>query len=174
MDHFIINLRIAYGICYLACLNILDSFFHGFNICIHIRLRHKADHCCDSLRNGLCRDYDNIFVFCKRPCLICSKNDIFVVWQDEDMVRIYFINGREHIVCARVHRLSALDDIIHAQFTEDLVHPVSDGNGDKSNRFSRLFLLFRLCSLSLLRSDFLCVADQLFLMLLAHIIDLHA
>ena len=90
------------------------------------------------------------------------------------MVRIYFINGREHIVCARIHCLSAFDDIIHSQFTEYFVHSFSYRNSNKSYRFSGLFFLFRFFCPCLLCCNFLCVADQLFLMLLAHIIDLHA
>ena len=90
------------------------------------------------------------------------------------MIRVYLINGCQHVVRARIHRLPAFNDIIHTQFAEDLIHSFPDRNCDKAHRFSRLFFLLLSSLLRLLSSHFLSIPDQLFLMFFPHIIDLHS
>ena len=82
----------------------------------------------------------------------------------------------DHVLGTRVHGLTALDQVICANALKDLAQPVSNGYRNEAIWLSRLILCclclvfpgFLLCCLAL------CVLDHAFLVLLAHIVDLHA
>ena len=173
MDFLIINVGIPHSICHLAGFYVGDPIFHRFDISIHIRLRHIIDDRSDSLRNCFRGYYDNILVFCKTLGLICRKDDILIIGEDENVVRIYMVDSGQHIIRTRIHSLSALDDIVHAQFPEYLIHPLADRNSDKANRFSGFFFLLKFSCLGLLFRYLLRITDQFLLVLLAHIVNLH-
>ena len=90
------------------------------------------------------------------------------------MICVDLIDCSEHIIRAWIHSLTALNDIVYTEFPKDFVHPVADGNCDEPYRFSWFLFLFEFGSFSLLHSYFLGITDQFFLMLLAHVVDLHA
>ena len=81
----------------------------------------------------------------------------------------------QHILRTRIHRLSALDDIVGTDSLEDLRKTFSDGYGDKSIFLARsLFLLFGFLFFLLLCRQTFGIFDQFLLMLLTHIINLDA
>ena len=82
--------------------------------------------CCDTLRNSLCRDNNNLFIFNKVYCLVCSHDDILVVWQDKYCLCIYMLDSVEHILCARVHGLTTLYEIVHSKASKHFIHACSD------------------------------------------------
>lgn len=45
------------------------------------------------LRDALARDHMHIFLFTDGSRLLCSHDDVGVVWQDEDMIRIHLADG---------------------------------------------------------------------------------
>ena len=87
------------------------------------------------------------------------------------MVCIHFIDRTEHIICTRIHCLSAFNDIICTELSENPIHSFTDRYGYKTNRLSRFFFLLLRCLLS---CRFFCVFDQFFLMLFPHVINLHS
>ena len=170
MDLLIINPCITHSIRDLSGLHMFDCLKHSLSILRTVLLGHITDHGSNSLRNGLSRHNHDLFILSKIPCLVCSKNNILIVRENINSLCIYFCNGIEHILCTRVHRLTALDQVIHTQFLKDLCQHFSYRNRDKSYFFLRLgchFLLF------LLFRKFLSILYKLLLMLLTHIVDLH-
>ena len=121
MDFFIIDVGITDSISHLTCLYTFDCFQHRLFICIHIFFCIVIQNCCDSLRNGLCWNYDNILVFCQITRLICSHYDILIIRKNVNIVCIYMIDRCQHILRTRVHGLTTLDNIIHAKFFEDFI-----------------------------------------------------
>ena len=85
---------------------------------------------------------------------------------------IYLINGIQHILRARIHGLSAFDQIIDTpsplkiSFTS-----VSDGYGNKSYFFARLCFFCCFCFF-LLFCNLRCIFDQLLLMLFRRILSI--
>ena len=79
------------------------------------------------------------------------------------------IDSCEHVLCTWVHCLTAFNNVVCSKFTENLVHSFSDRNCDKSHIFHRNFFLLS----SLLCCEFLCITNQLLLMFLSHIVNLH-
>ena len=173
MDLFVIDMCIPNRISHLSGLHIPDRFLHGLKVCVHISLRHIADNSGDTLRHCLCRNHKDVLVLCERLCLVCRKDNVLIVRKDKDMVCIHIVDRCQHIVRTRVHRLTALYDVVHSQFPEDLIHPFSYRNSDESYRLSRLFLFLLLCSLRLLCSNLLRITDQFLVMFLTHVVDLH-
>ena len=169
MDLFIIDSCIADCIGYLSCLNSFNAFIHSIDIRINISFRHIIDDGSNSLWYCLGWNYDNILIFCQGLSLICSKDDIFIVRQNKDIICIHMVNRCQHIFGTRIHCLTTFNNIVNSKLFENIVHTVTDGYGDKSNRFTWLFLFI----FSLLCCNFFSVLDQLFLMLFPHIVDLH-
>ena len=166
MDLFIVNMGITHSVRNLPCLYILDLFQHGLHVGIDVLFRHIVDDRCNSLWNCLCRNHDDILVLCQIFCLICCQDNVLVVWQNEDVICIDRIDRSEHILCTWVHRLTSFDQIIHTKFSENLVHPFSDGYCNKPNRLARRFFRLFCC-------NFFRITDQLFLMLFSHVVNLH-
>ena len=86
-----------------------------------------------------------------------------------------FFDCFQHILRTRIHRLSALDDIVSADALENLRKTFSDRYGDKSIFLAWFFLLlfgFLFCLL-LCRQTF-GIFDQFLLMFLTHIVNLDA
>ena len=86
-----------------------------------------------------------------------------------------FFDCFQHILRTRIHRLSALDDIVSADALENLRKTFSDRYGDKSIFLAWFFLLlfgFFFCLL-LCRQTF-GIFDQFLLMFFAHIVNLDA
>ena len=166
-----------------------DCLKHSLSILRTVLLGHITDHGSNSLRNGLSRHNHDLFILSKIPCLVCSKNNILIVRENINskvnaktilIVReninslcIYFCNGIEHILCTRVHRLTALDQVIHTQFLKDLCHSLSHRYGNKANFLRRLCCFFFFFLFCLFFRHFLGILYKLLLMLLTHIIDLH-
>ena len=176
MDLFLIDVGITYRVRYLTGFHHLDALCHGLLVLFCRFLRHIADHGCDALRNGFGRNNDDIFVLSHGFCLICCEDDIFVVRQNKDILCIDLLNCSQHILGARVHGLTALDQVINTESLEDLFDSLSDGHGDESVLLRRLFCCFfsLLIFLCLLCCDLFCVLDQALLMLLTHVVDLHS
>ena len=90
---------------------------------------------------------------------------------------MYKRQGIEHVLCTWVHGLTALDDIIYIQLFKQGGESFPDGNTDKSV-FLMLFGSFRssflLLLFFLLPGKLLGILDQLLLMFLTHVINLHA
>ena len=84
------------------------------------------------------------------------------------MLRIDMVDCRQHILRTRIHRLTALNDIVYSQFTENIIHAFPYRNCNKSHWFARFFLLF-----FLLGGHFFCIPYQFFLVFLSHIVNLH-
>ena len=106
--------------------------------------------------------------------LLCRQNDVAVVWQNVNGIRIHMVNGCQHILSAWVHGLTALNQIINANALEDLAKALSNGYGNETIRLSR-FLCFRFLSLflCLLRFRYLLrFFDQFLLMFFSHVVDL--
>ena len=168
MDLFIINASITNGIGNLTGFHSGNRLCHRSKIFLTILFRNKTDHCGNSLWNRLRRHYNNFLVFCQISCLICCKNDIFIIRENVNRFCIYFFNGIEHIFCTWIHSLTTFNQVIYAKFTENLRKSLSYGYRNKSVFFRWLFLL-----LGLFSGKFLCIFDQFLLMLLAHIVNFH-
>ena len=168
MDLFIINMSISYRICDLTGLYAGNFFCHIFFIVFHRFFRYIIDHCCNTLWYSLGRNNNDIFVFRQCFCLICCQNNIFIIWQDKDMLCIHFTDRIQHVFRTRIHRLSTLDQVIHTKITENLSETFANGHRNKSYFFLRCFC----CLFCLLCSNFFRIFNQFFLMFFTHVIDL--
>ena len=173
MDLLIINPCITHSIRDLSGLHMFDCLKHSLSILRTVLLGHITDHGSNSLRNGLSRHNHDLFILSKIPCLVCSKNNILIVRENINSLCIYFCNGIEHILCTRVHCLTALDQVIHTQFLKDLCHSLSHRYGNKANFLRRLCCFFFFFLFCLFFRHFLGILYKLLLMLLTHIVDLH-
>ena len=170
MDLILLDSGISYRISDLSCLDSCDRFFHLSGVFLKRFLRHIADKCCNTLRNCFGRNYNDLLIFCQISCLVCCQNDILVVRKNIDCLRIDLVDRVQHILCTRVHSLTALDQIIYTKLPEDVSKSVTCGHCNKSDFLCRLLLLL---FLSLLFRELLRILDQLLLMFFSHVIDLH-
>ncbi len=132
MNLLIVNHGIPHCISNLPCCNALHFLRHNCFIFLNRDIWHIVDDRSNSLRNRLGRYHDNIFVLRELLCLICCKDNIFIIWKNKDIIRIDFLNGIEHILRTGIHGLSALDDIVNAERAENFIHALSDRNCNKS------------------------------------------
>ena len=181
MDLKSVDGGIAHRIGDLRGLQGCSRIFHAVQILLGIRLRHEADHRIDALRDVGGGDHDDLTVLHQIPGLFRRENDILVVRQHIDRVGIDLSHRVQHILGAGVHGLSAGDHVVDADPAEDLLQACADGNADKAVGLAlTLLFLFRLALLLfirllfLLRGDLGSILDQALMVLLAHVVDLHA
>ena len=120
-------MSITHRIGNLTGLHIGQLLGHAGLVLFCTGIRHEVDHGRNSLGNRFGGDNNNILILTKRLCLICCQDDVLIVRQNEDMIRVYLFNGIEHILGAGVHGLTALDQVIHAETLEDLTNALADG-----------------------------------------------
>ena len=84
------------------------------------------------------------------------------------------MNGVQNILDARIHRLAALDDVVHAQVGEDAGEALAEGHGDHAVFLLRLLGLGRFLLLALLLGLLLgrLRLGQALAALLGHVVDL--
>ena len=174
MNFLIVYVGIPDRISNLPGLYILNLLKHRLLIRLRVRVCHKIDEGSDSLGNRPCRDDDDLFILHQRFRLVRGQHDIFIVGEYKDSVRIYLVDGIQHVFRTWVHGLAALDDVICSQLFKDSVDSLPDRHGDKAKGLPWLLgLFFFLLFFRLLCRHFLRVADQFLLVLLAHIVYLH-
>ena len=83
---------------------------------------------------------------------------------------MHLFDGFQHIIGARVHCLTSLDQIIYTQILKHIAQAFARRNGNKAVLLQRSA---RLCLFKLLCGELLGILDQLLLMLFPHIINLH-
>ena len=91
---------------------------------------------------SLRRNHNNFLVFGQIARLVRSHNNIFIVRENKNRIGVHLCDRVQHILRARIHRLTALDQIIHTQILENLGNSRSDGYRDKADRLAVLLLCF--------------------------------
>ena len=171
MDFMSVDLRIPDRVCHLARLHRPDRLGHRFQIFLGGIAFHIAHHRGDALRHGFRRNDDDPAVLGQFLSLIGRKNDILVVRKDIDGLRVNLADRLQHIIRARIHRLSALDEAVDAESAEDLAHAVPDCDGNETGLLSgpvlRLWLI--LCKGGL----HFRLLEELLLMLDPHVVNFH-
>ena len=159
----------------LCCLQRMAGIRHGFQVLLRGTLRHKAHHCGDSLGDVLGGNNDDLLALCQLCRLGRCQNDVGVVRKNVDRVRVDLADGVQDILSAGIHRLSAFDHHVDADLGKDMAESAACGDTDKAVLFSfgsggcfRFFLLL------FLRGNAGRVLDQPLIVLLPHIVDLHA
>ena len=175
VDRLSVDCRVTNRVGDLTGLYAGNLIGHDPEILLRTHLRHEIDDCLDALRNGLGRNHHDPAGFADIAGLIGCKNDIGVVREDVYHIGIRILTRSQNIVGARIHGLSAADDVGCADAAEDLCHAVASAYGNHCIRKSllRRGFLLRLFRCFLLFCQFLRILDQLFLMLDTHVIDLH-
>ena len=175
MDRLALDLRVADSVSHLNRPDRINLRGHDLKVLVVALLQIVADHGRDALRNRLRRYDEDPAVLHQSLGLGGGEDDIFVVRKDEYRFRMGFFDGIEHIIRAGIHGLSAFDQHIHAKSFEDIAHAVPDRDGYKSGLLLRAIFFFGLFFLFPLpgRLHF-GFAEQLLLVLDAHVVDLHA
>ena len=86
------------------------------------------------------------FLLRQLGCLLGRQHHVAVVGEHEHAFGVHRVDGTEDIVNGGVHGLTALDDMIHRQITEDLAEALAQGHGHHAEFLLRLcggFLLGR-------------------------------
>ena len=145
MNLKIIHGRVTHGIGDLSRCKLLNRCLHGCEVFFRTALRKEAHHCGDSLGNIARRHYDQILVLDQAAGLLCSKNNVLIVRENENSLRVNFRKGIQNIFGARIHGLTARDNPVHADFLEDMVQTLTRRNCQKAVRlFLRRLGLFTL------------------------------
>ena len=82
--------------------------------------------------------------------LLSGKDDVAVIWEDDDVVRISGIEGSDEVIGAWVHGLTTADDLVGTHIEEEFGDAVRWGDGNDLDRLTLLvdhdmlgwFLLF--------------------------------
>ena len=120
MDLDVVNDGIPHGIGHFRTLHLPDFFVHCLLIQRSILIRNKINCRRNSLRNGLGRNHNQLLVFRDRGSLIRCQNDVLVVRKNEHRICVHLLHSIQNVLRARIHRLSAGNDIIHAKTTENV------------------------------------------------------
>ncbi len=142
LDGLVINKGIPHGIGHLPCLHAGQFFCHPRRVFLRRAVRHEINQRRNSLRHRLAGNDIDILLLHQRSCLVCGQDNILIVRQDKNIVRVHFLNRVEHILRAGVHRLPSSNNIIHAQPLENLIDPFADRYGDKAHFLVRHFMGF--------------------------------
>ena len=160
MDLDVINDGIPHGISNFRTLHLPDFFVHGLLIQRSILIRNEVNRRRNSLRNGLGRNHHQLLVFRNRGSLIRCQNDVLVVRKNEYRICIHLLYSIQNVLRARIHRLSAGNDIIHAKTTENVRKSVAGAHCNHADVLLRLICcrslfesLLRSCRLLFLRSS---------------------
>src|SRR6266851_4704789 len=123
-----VRARVAHGVCDLDRLHPLGLGLHGCGVVGPASLRPEGDHRRHSLRNAVSLD-DVDRLLGQAGHLAGGKDHVAVVGQEHDLVVGDAFDGGQHVLRARVHRLPALDDRVHAQPAKDVDQAAAGDHG---------------------------------------------
>ena len=157
----------------------IETVVHGGDVVLQIHRRVEIQHGGDALRNGLAGD-DNDLLIRQGSGLLGGHDDVLVVGQDEHDLRRSALDGLEDVVGGRVHGLTALNDLVNAEVTENAreTGACADGNGAVLLGRSGASCLLMAAGLQLLLDGFEIVgracgaARRQIVMLHTHVLDL--
>ena len=148
MDFKPINSGIANRCCHTTRHNITQWSAHAFVVLFDRFAFIKGKKTSQSLRDGLglnncCRLINH---FC---CRLSRHQDIFVVWQDNDVARIQLFNRFDKVFCWWVHGLTTRDDVINSLRFKDISQSLTSNYCDDGiffffNWFGLTFFFFNL------------------------------
>ena len=110
-------------------LDVGDVFFETIGL--------EVDHLQSGIgmNHGLRGDDHDVGSLKKIGGLLCGQNDVSVVWEDDDVVRVARDEGLHEVVRAWVHALTAGDDLVASEGPEELGDLGARRHGD-----NRVFL----------------------------------
>ncbi len=161
MNLHVVNHRIADSIGDLCALYLCDFLGHRLLIQLCILIRNKVDRCRDALRHRLGRDDNELFALGNLSRLSGCQNDVLVVRQNEYGIRIHLLHRIQNVRSARIHGLSAGNNIVNAQSAEDLRKALACADGDHADLLVRLLRLRLHALLRGLRRGCICCSGFL-------------
>ena len=174
LDFLVLKDGIAHRERNLTGLNLLGSGSHGFAVFLRAHLRIEGDDRADAHRNVL-RRQNNDVPFGKLRRLRSRENDVGVVRQNEHGLCADLLHRVEDVLDARVHGLTAFNDVVNAQIAEDAREAFAQRNGNHAVFLERLLFLGGFLLLLFFGSGLLCLLRllQAFTAFLSHVVNFH-
>ena len=156
-----INSCITYRQGHATTCYIWKTSCHSFNISFDTLTRIKSKQTCKALWNCTCFNNSRIDIYYFSSWLCCHK-DVFIVWQDDNILSINLLNSLNNIFCWWVHCLTTWNHIVNTLWFEDICKSISSNNCNKGKVFRS-----RRCSLDSFFFLNLCIV------LVTHVVNLN-
>ena len=131
MDFEAINRRITNCSRNATADHVVQGSCHSLMVLFDCFSTIKGQKTCQTLRKRACFNHCRWLLKHFR-CRLSRHEDIFIVWQENDIARIDLVNSLDKVLCRRVHSLTTRNDIVHALSLEDFSKAVTSYYRDNS------------------------------------------
>ena len=129
-----INSCVTYCQSHATTCYIWKTSCHSFNISFNTLARIESKQACKTLRYRTCFNNRSIDIYYFSSWLCCHK-DVFIIWQDDNILSINLLNSLNNIFCWWVHCLTTWNHIVNTLWFEDICKSISGNNCNKSKIF---------------------------------------
>ena len=128
VDDVPVKIRITGGIGDHRGMDIAHCLAHGADQALFTLIRIEIQQRADALRDSA-GGHDNDFFLRETDALLRCHDDVLVIGENKYGGGRGVLYSLENVVCRGVHGLAAGDNVVSAQFAEEVCHPVSGTDG---------------------------------------------